>query len=240
MCTLTYLLTENGYELFFNRDEQHSRPLAKPPEFNHDYKAIYPIDPQGHGTWIAVNQSGLTLALLNLYQNINHAAHNIFLSRGQLILSLLKSTKGIIDQLKSVDLSVYQPFQLCVFPENLTKHRNRIKVYQWNGLKLGEGDSQLPITSSGVDFKKVYKKRKKRFQQLVDENKPKTKQLMAFHLSREAEGKHSVNMHRPDAKTVNISHIIVSQDITFHYIDNTLGTIQTRQCGRKKSMAEIN
>ena len=68
MCTLTNLLNDIGYELFCNRDKQRSRLPAIPPKFNQARNAIYPVDPQGEGTWLAVNQQGLTLVLLNYYQ----------------------------------------------------------------------------------------------------------------------------------------------------------------------------
>ena len=107
MCTLTYLLNERGYELFFNRDEQRSRLLAEPPKLNKVNKshgAIYPIDPQGGGTWIAVNEQGLSLALLNNYQAplSNNDNHNKSISRGQLILSLLQIQGNVIN---AVDVS---------------------------------------------------------------------------------------------------------------------------------------
>ena len=68
MYTLSYLLTDIGYELFFNRDEQRSRLSAISPKFNQARSAIYPVNPQGENTWLAVNQQGLTLTLLNDYQ----------------------------------------------------------------------------------------------------------------------------------------------------------------------------
>ena len=70
MCTLTYLLTDISYALFFNRDDQRSRLPAIPPKVNQNLNAIYPVDPQGEGTWFAVNQQGLTLALLNQLNSV--------------------------------------------------------------------------------------------------------------------------------------------------------------------------
>ena len=82
MCTLTYLLNDFGDELFFNRDEQRSRLPTIPPKFNQTRNAIYPVDPQGEGTWLAVNQQGLTLALLNYYQApFNNTPHIVRTSK---------------------------------------------------------------------------------------------------------------------------------------------------------------
>ena len=94
MCTLTYLLTEHGYEIYFNRDEQRARLLALPPQFNPSREAIYPIDANGQGTWLALTQSGLSLALLNNYQAPATPVDENSISRGQLILSLLAKVKS--------------------------------------------------------------------------------------------------------------------------------------------------
>lgn len=240
MCTLTYLLNEDGYELFFNRDEQRCRLLAEPPKFNKINKsngAIYPIDPQGGGTWIAVNEQGLSLALLNNYQAPLSNDHNKSISRGQLILSLLQIQGNVINELQSMDLSVYQPFQLCIFPEDLSKYKQSIYCFKWNGSQLIEVsvnvEADLPITSSSIDFVEVRQKRKHRFACLVDAHKPLSNQLKDFHFSTEVNGKHSVNMQREDAKTVSFSHISVNShlsiknEIRFEYFDNIVKETHT-------------
>lgn len=69
MCTITWLTRDNGYELFFNRDELRSRQRAAPPQLHQDSKIRYlaPIDSDAGGTWISANQFGLSLCLLNNY-----------------------------------------------------------------------------------------------------------------------------------------------------------------------------
>lgn len=238
MCTLTYLLNDNGYELFFNRDEQRSRVLATPPQYDEIKEALYPIDPQGGGTWIAVNKRGLSLALLNNYQAAESLTSTNYnsISRGQLILSLIAGEGSVTKQLKWMDLSVYQPFQLCIFSEDLSIHNQEISCVKWDGIQLIDvsSDVDLPITSSSVDFIEVSQKRKDRFERLVDGDEPLSTQLKDFHFSTEANGKHSVNMQREDAKTVSISHISINSDrkknshssinnvISFEYFDNVM------------------
>ena len=67
MCTVTIVPLEDGYRLMCNRDEQHTRPAALPPRrLSIDGgQATMPIDPQGGGSWIAVTDGGLTIAMLN-------------------------------------------------------------------------------------------------------------------------------------------------------------------------------
>jgi hypothetical protein len=72
MCTLTIFPLGNGHHrLAFNRDEARSRSAATPPRWGcyGDREALLPIDPAGRGTWIAVNDAGLAMALLNVNRN---------------------------------------------------------------------------------------------------------------------------------------------------------------------------
>jgi hypothetical protein len=240
MCTLSYLLTHKGYELFFNRDEQRTRPIALPPKV---YKeAIYPVDPQGKGTWLAVNKHGLSLALLNFYQACTPVTEQnkyTIKSRGELIPRLMTTlansehNNSISALLSALDLSIYQPFQLAIFPKNLTKSTEKVYFYQWDGKKLILTKQQQPFTSSGVNFAYVEKQRKNKFKELVCPKNATREQFKSFHLSQENEGSYSVNMERFDAKTVSISHICVEQNrvsinrspqalklIQFDYFDN--------------------
>ena len=219
MCTLTYRLTDAGYELFFNRDEQRSREQALPPEINKSLNAIYPVDPAGKGTWIAVHQSGLSLALLNYYQAEKKAVAGEFTSRGEIILTLLATPESPVETLKSLMLNCYQPFQLCLFESGLTSSNKQLLCFQWDGEQLNELKQTLPITSSGVDYPQVYQARKKMFKKMVATNQPTTQQLINYHQSQQEQGKLSVQMFRDDAKTVSFSRICVADKVQFEYID---------------------
>jgi hypothetical protein len=66
MCTLSFSPTRTGLLLAMNRDESLARELALLPRIFRagGRAAIYPSEPSG-GTWLAVNERGLILALLN-------------------------------------------------------------------------------------------------------------------------------------------------------------------------------
>tara|TARA_R110001583_G_scaffold42735_2_gene135866 strand:+ start:12920 stop:13651 length:732 start_codon:yes stop_codon:yes gene_type:complete len=228
MCTLTYCLTESGYELFFNRDEQRSRAQALPPSIDNHLNSIYPIDPIGQGTWLAVHQSGLSLALLNFYQAEKKAAIGDFNSRGEIILFLLKHADNVLEVIKTMPLSDYQPFQLCVFLPDVSLKNNNMVSFQWDGINLKEVKTTLPITSSGVDYENVYKARKIAFKQIVEKENPSTEALVNYHQWQQENGTLSVKMSREDAHTVSFSHIIVNNrdassknknEISFKYSD---------------------
>ena len=229
MCTLTYHCNDQGYELLFNRDEQRSRSLALPPKLDTNLGAIYPIDAQANGTWLAVSQSGLSLAILNYYQadkallNADNSGlrQNHFISRGELILGLLRDPQSSIPAILRQDLSCYRPFVLVHFPAHLTARKGQVSVLAWDGFELKNSPPVLPITSSSVDIEKVVASRIERYQNLVRDNDFHVNHLKRFHFSKQSEGHRSVNMSRKDACTVSISHISVKADtIGFNYFDN--------------------
>jgi len=232
MCTLTYRLSEQGYQLFFNRDEQRTRPQAIAPLVNDTLNAAYPIDPTGGGTWIAVHQSGVSLALLNYYQAQVDPTLKSFTSRGVIIPRLLESVQDIHQQLMTMDLSCFQAFQLCVFDSDLSlsnKHSGLAQQYVWNGKQLIhsilKADSSLPVTSSGVDFETVSTYRKQHFLNAIDVHTSSVDDYIQYHQHQGESGKCSVKMFRDDAKTVSFTHIAVSQErvlgekVTLDYID---------------------
>ena len=226
MCTLTYRLHKTGYELFFNRDEQRSRALAVAPKLNSTLKAIYPVDPIGKGTWIAVHQSGLCLTLLNYYQAEKQHASDTFYSRGEIILTLLESADNVVQSLQNMCLKHYQAFQICIFPADLALDKNVLRCFVWDGFNLVEKQQTLPITSSGVDYEQVYQARKIAFEQQVISSPAQSQELFNYHQSTQSEGKLSVQMSRKDAKTVSLSRISVGQKIEYEYLDYNNGKQQ--------------
>ncbi|MDA7746798.1 NRDE family protein [Psychromonas sp.] len=216
MCTLTYRLMDQGYQLFFNRDEQITRPQANPPALNPFLKSIYPVDPTGGGTWIAAHESGVSLALLNFYQAQIDPNLKQFTSRGVIIPHLLKYPHEIDKVLKQMDLTVFQAFQLCVFEHDFSAQTAATaRQYIWNGQSLSRcvlsALDSLPITSSGVDFETVSAYRKKQFTKMMVNKQVTEADFMAYHQHQGALGKCSVKMYREDAKTVSFTKITVNQ-----------------------------
>jgi len=239
MCTLTYRLTDQGYQLFFNRDEQRTRPQAIPPTFNAKLNAIYPIDPTGGGTWIGAHQTGTCLALLNYYQaQIDPSLRN-FTSRGEIIPTLLAHVDDIHKQLNKMDLTVFQAFQLCVFAHDLSAqigNEQRVTLYVWDGQTLTDSvvsaTSALPITSSGVDYPTVLAARQQQFKSMISEQAD-CEDFIAYHHSQVASGKCSVKMSRDDAHTVSFTHICVDQQqrlgekVKVDYVDHLITPTQS-------------
>src|SRR6516162_6037577 len=90
MCTLSFIPRREGYAAGMNRDELRSRPRALFPRVYErgQILAAYPSEPEG-GTWIAVNGSGVLLALLNWNLNRPGTAMSKQCSRGGMIPELI-------------------------------------------------------------------------------------------------------------------------------------------------------
>ena len=89
MCTMTWFKSADGYELFFNRDEQLSRQRALLPTIQTHSKIDYisPTDADAGGTWIALNQFGVTVCLLNHYEFQQIETYKDWTSRGEIVRS---------------------------------------------------------------------------------------------------------------------------------------------------------
>lgn len=217
MCTLTWIKHPHHYEIFFNRDEQRTRLEAKTPVFHKKTQSIYPIDPQGGGTWIGLHHTGISLALLNNYQAAqNFKPSSKTLSRGIIIPHLfefsadclhLADSKTHLNELlqeavNEFELDNMSPFHLILF------HNSYEPVQiSWNGLELMTTEVLQPVTSSSFAFEEVSNQRIAQFNASV-----KTFDYhQEYHASHSPEASaYSVCMHRSDAQTVSFTHIDTS------------------------------
>ncbi|HMV83090.1 MAG TPA: NRDE family protein [Blastocatellia bacterium] len=220
MCTVSWLHQPDGFELFCNRDERRTRKAALPPQMMElrGVRAIAPRDGDFGGSWISVNEFGLALSLLNLYQ-AQHKSNREFTSRGLLLTALAdcRSQTELIRRIGEMDLKRFQPFTLLALAPNAAA-----LIVQWDGRACAidrNGDARMPLTSSSFDSGKVIEARKQQFGELprVD-----SAALRDFHRSHQpALGAYSVCMHRPDAETVSFSRVKVDSDsVAFSYHPN--------------------
>ncbi len=229
MCTLTWLTGEDAesYSLFFNRDELKTRKRAIPPALqkaDNGINYIAPIDADAGGTWLAVNEHGVTVCLLNDYSAPEPEISDIH-SRGEVVKMLAGclSVEEIRQKLEMLDLTFYRGFQLVVF------HKG---VYQWlwNTKQLSTLKPEMPITSSSYNSHIVSKKRFEHFQTLGDDIT--LEKLAYFHSCHiddnleEIEGTpravHSVCMHRDNAETVSQCFVQVNaQTVSVEYTDGS-------------------
>ncbi|MBL4584235.1 MAG: NRDE family protein [Pseudomonadales bacterium] len=245
MCTLTWFRDDEQYQVFFNRDEQRTRQQANIPSAieHQSITVLLPIDPDGGGSWISVNQLGLTLCLLNYYQGSTPAGRLI--SRGKLLRSFahLEDIEQVAQAIKSLDLMNYAPFSLVAFARSSVLHAsssapgsalhtNKIteQVFQWDGKQLGSFAPNNMMTSSSVSFDEVFKTRTQLFAASFSSPAPGVNPTLRriqhknYHATDDNGDKNyrAVCMHREDAKTVSFSHIsVINQEVTFNYIDGS-------------------
>jgi hypothetical protein len=204
MCTLTWKYSQGGYELHFNRDESRVRVKATPPSVltNLPSAVIAPRDPEAGGTWICVNQYGVSLCILNNYRPAERYIGSR--SRGLLVdaLNQASTVKMIYQQIEEQDRTRFSPFDLFAFQPD-----GDVTNIRWDGLNLVETKpTEAFMTSSGFDPIHVIAGRKTQFSQQSSDC------LYEFHRSHQpSRSANSVCMHRPDAKTLSYSRITVDE-----------------------------
>lgn len=221
MCTMTWFVNDDGYELFFNRDERLSRSRAEPPTTQQGEGVHYlsPTDADAGGTWIACNQFGVTVCLLNHYQFEQIETYKQWTSRGEIVRRFATVASPILaeQQFLRLELEDYRAFRMFIIEP---MGRNRLCV--WDGHKARvERNVVTPKSSSSIDAQHVKALRKQLFadMRLADSQDPK--RYLDYHASHLPEkSQESVCMHREDAKTVSLSHVRVTREqVEFAYAD---------------------
>ena len=204
MCTLSWLGEPDGYALYFNRDERLTRAPALPPARADLNGVAYlaPTDGDFGGTWIGVNEHGVTIALLNRYAETPTEPGPGRVSRGLLVRSLLDArTAGrAIDRLAPGTLGRYQPFTLAAVDPG-----REVLITGWTGTLLLRALVERPgmiRTSSGRDQAEAERIRGATWHDMLGPDSVTRELLDRFHRSHDPErGPFSVCMHRPEAAT---------------------------------------
>ncbi|MCL9783308.1 NRDE family protein [Vibrio sp. S4M6] len=214
MCSVSWLTTSDGYQVFFNRDEQISRAHALAPTqlTIDDVEVMMPIDPVGSGSWISMNEHGLSLCILNNYQG--QTPSGPLISRGLLLkqLSVLKTVSDVATAFKKTELSHFAPFTLLAFDPALNENNLDVMAFAWNGREDTIFPTDSPLFSSGVDPKGVQQYRQHVYQKLTEKDKS-ISSLIKFHTHHHPELAYmSTCMSREKAKTVSFTYLTVSND----------------------------
>lgn len=209
MCTVSWLRTPAGYHVFFNRDEHVSRAPESAPEeaVLGQVHWLGPRDGDHHGTWIGVNQHGITFGLLNRWDDVPELGA-AYTSRGTLVASLmnLKTLTTLPARLPHDGLARYRPFALVAVAPG-----SDAQVITWDGRTVSIGQqarSGLIATSSGHDQVAAAAARSRLF--VEPEGGWTAEMLTALHRSHHPErGALSPCMHRSDASTVSFTVVVV-------------------------------
>src|SRR5919106_4555889 len=107
MCTVSFVPKSRKFYLAMNRDEKLARFTAFPPAIIEVAKrrTMFPREPEG-GTWIAANDAGVCIALIN-WHRIERGPVRSITSRGQIVKKLAgkSSTREIVAALAELPLN---------------------------------------------------------------------------------------------------------------------------------------
>lgn len=208
MCSVTWLRRSGGFELFMNRDELRAREPERSPRVHliRGVRVAAPEDGRAGGSWIAVNEHGLALALLNA--NGAPAGGAPYASRGGIVLDLAAEvdSAAAVLRLEERELGRYRDFTLLlVDPERAVVARARSGLLELDRA----GDAACPLLSSAFDADAVCAARFEEYRTRVGGGATAAA-LRAFHASHErGPSAFSVCMHRPDAETRSFVHVAV-------------------------------
>ena len=169
MCTLSWQIRDNRLTVVFNRDERFSRPDAHPPDTEtiDGVRVLAPRDPEGGGTWIAANEFGMVVCLMNNYRAGSHEEPDkVYQSRGLLVRSLspFSDLHRLRKKLADIELHSYRPFHLVVFAGTFPPVE-----WQWNGRQLTEIVGAPPVlTSAGILPDYIARRRTRLFHKATD------------------------------------------------------------------------
>jgi hypothetical protein len=214
VCTLTVIPWASGaVRIAFNRDESRTRAAGLPPTVRSfgGRSAVLPTDPLSGGTWLAVNDAGLALAVLNGNPpGRDRNAPEPSRSRGEVIPSLLEcdSPSAALLACERLDYRAFAPFRLVLIGHGL------VADVRWDGRepmvmsRLVGGAPQM-FTSSGLGDHLVENVRRELFDELFAPAPEAWEAAQhAFHRHRWPGREHlSVNMSRDTARTV--SHSVI-------------------------------
>ena len=220
MCTVSWIQQPGGYHLFSNRDEKLTRGRAFAPRLQAEFGVRYiaPVDPESGGTWIAVNEFGVTFCILNAQADCPVAPPQS--SRGLVIRELVwvRCADDGAFLLGQLDLTGFAPFTLA-----LLEPGRPAALAHWSGRRVtiaGDGEPQMPLTSSSYDAAGV---RRFRLQEFARRAGPAARVdpalLYEFHASHgTSPNAYSPCMHREDAETVSFSWVVVTpEEVRFLY-----------------------
>jgi hypothetical protein len=217
MCTVSWIHSGEGFELFCNRDEKRTRSRAVEPQIakRRGVRYIAPIDADFGGTWLAANELGIAVGLLNGPGEKRGQA-----SRGFLVAAVADtgSAEDACGRLAAMDLSPYSPFTVVALGPC-----GKSAVADWDGVELksaSDASSRMPLTSSSFDPAEVSAARQAEFiHRASSAGRLDSGVLHAFHSSHGVRrSAYSTCMHRDDAHTVSFSRVMVTAaQVTFSY-----------------------
>lgn len=223
MCTVSFVPLGKKILICSNRDEKSTRSIAYKPavkQTKSGCQLIFPKDPDGGGTWIALKENGDAAILLNGAFENHIPAYPYRRSRGLIFLDIFES-KNPLHSFNAILLHNIEPFTLVLYIDGC------LHVCRWNGLNkyVEQLDEKRPHIWSSVTLYDLATQQKRNtwFRQWIEKNSsPTISDLLSFHRFA-GDGDHATDllMNR-DHKlyTVSITGIVAGDtELEMHYLD---------------------
>ena len=135
MCTLTYLPWADGFAVASNRDESRARGGMRPPVFDAQRDAWYPMDDHAGGTWLLTAPDRFSLNLMNGGHETHQRTPPYRHSRG--IVPLRYAEDGGTEAfMEHFDFAGIEPFTLVIFHHAPRK----VEAIVWTGSMVDRMD----------------------------------------------------------------------------------------------------
>jgi uncharacterized protein with NRDE domain len=219
MCTVTYIPTSEGFIVTQSRDESIHRPQALfPVRVNNNPQLLFPQDPQGGGSWIAVSDRARVLSLMN-GAFTNHQRNPPYRkSRGQVVLEAF-SYPNAPSFAEQYHFSGIEPFTLLWFTQD------NIQELRWNGQKYFLSElkpDQSHVWSSATLYDHDARAtRAGWFERWLASNRDLSNTLEFHRQTRDEQPEIAINMQRKGGlQTISIAIVEISvNDVVFTYQD---------------------
>lgn len=230
MCTVTFVPSNCGYTLSFNRDESPSRE-SLPPQyyFFNEKKLLFPKDLKGGGTWIAINEQLDLSCLLNGAFEKHERKATYPSSRGNVVLESF-AFDDIYTFCSRYDFQKFEAFTLiCIRNQQPYEIRWDERELHFNVLDPSEPFIHSSVTLYDTRIRGI---RERWFRKWLVRNRGYTDcRMEAFHLTSHTGNSHyNIVMHRPRVATTSFiqfkrnftSGELVYKDLTNKHHNNSV------------------
>lgn len=218
MCTVTVLTQPGGFLLATNRDESPRRGPALPPEPLRlaGRRVLFPRDSDAGGTWVAVDETGHALCLLNGDRRPAAPPPDEPVSRGQLVLDLLErpdhdAVRQALERRLDEGRLLVRSFKLVLAAPGAP---TRLITFDGRDLASVDLPGRALVVSSTFRSEEVHARREQAFATLrADAGADPSAAQRRWHADHApgdpAGDAYSVCMHRQDAASVSFTQVEV-------------------------------
>ena len=208
MCTVTYIPRDKGsFILTHNRDESVKRKIASPPVTRviNGMDHLYPVDPEGKGTWIGISETGRVASLLNGGDQ-KHTHNPPYRHSRGLIIPEYFNYPSFIEFFYSFNFNGLEPFTLLVFEDGHVFET----ILNENGVKYRSLNPEKPfiLSSSPLYPERSRARKRDHFLEWYISNPVKQENdILEFHHQ-------NIFEKEPDKSQIPAGHILKTVSIT--------------------------